>query len=439
MPRSFRSKVVGDGIYTLALRLVNMVVAAAVGIVTARALGPEGRGIYAMPMVDAALVTAAFSGLSTATSYFLLRKNAGRGVFRAAFLTAGSFVAVGALVTVGLAALTHHIWACIPAMISLPGAASLVLVYGYAIGTHRVRINTSLALLNTIVLFGFMLTFITIFGARPTAAIIAWVSGTNLLGAGIITWMVLDARKRFPEATERIGLRQYGSYAIRVGSVSLVTLLNYRADVYLVAYLTTPAMLGMYTLAVTAAETLLAATQVTSQVMLPHVGSMELKAAEQLTARCVRHNVIVAATCCGVLAIIAPMVVHALYGPQFLPMVGALRVLLVGVFALSLGSPMSNFFTVRLGKPEVPLLLAGISAAICIGSSIVLIPRIGLVGAALASTLAYILGQSAAIGYFSSFSGISAFRVLVPRLSDLATYIEILSGFARRLRPNPGP
>ncbi|MBV8117431.1 MAG: polysaccharide biosynthesis C-terminal domain-containing protein [Candidatus Eremiobacteraeota bacterium] len=297
------------------------------------------------------------------------------------------------------------------------------------------RINTSLALLNTFVLFAFMLTLLTVMGHRPAGAIVAWVAGTNILGAAIIVWMLVDARGRFADSEPvPISFRNYISYAMRVGSVSLVSLLNYRADVYVVAVFTPPAMLGMYTLAVTAAETLLAATQVTAVVTMPHVGSMDRDAAAQLTARCVRHNVIVAAVCCGLLALVAPSVVHLLYGAAFLPMVPALRILLVGVFALSLGSPMSNFFTIRLGKPEVPLVLASASAAICIATSIVLVPRIGLVGAAFGSTLAYVLGQGAAIVYFSMISGISAGRVLVPRVSDIETYGAILSGFARRLR-----
>lgn len=440
MATSIRNKIVGDGVYTLALRLINMALAAVVGVITARALGPAGRGIYALPMVDAALVTASFTGLSIATSYFLLRENAGCGVFRAAFSTAAVFVGAGAAMTVVIAAFTHHLWVSVPAMLSLPGAAALVLAYGYAVGTHRVRINTSLSVLNTLLLFAFMATAITVLGHRPGAAILAWVSGSDLLGAGVIVWMLLDARKRFPEAPEKhVGFLRYLSYAARVGSVSLVSLLNYRADVYVVAILTSPAMLGIYTLAVTAAETLLLATQVTSQVTLPHLGSMEMRAAQHFTARCVRHNVIVAAACCGLLALAAPFVVRLLYGPEFMPMVPALRVLLVGVFALSLGSPMSNFFTLRLGKPEIPLVLAGVSAVICIATSIVLVPRIGLVGAALGTTAAYVIGQSAAVVYFSRLSGIAITGILIPRLSDMEAYVQIVAGFAHRLRRHAGP
>src|SRR5579872_2415536 len=126
-----------------------MCLAAVLGIITARALGPHGRGVVALPMVDAALVTAAFAGLTSATSYFMLREHAGRAVLRAGLWSIAVFVTLGALATVVIAVIAHHPWAALPATLSLPGTAVLMLAYGYAVGTHRVRINTTLAVINT--------------------------------------------------------------------------------------------------------------------------------------------------------------------------------------------------------------------------------------------------------------------------------------------------
>jgi len=428
---SLRKRLVADGLFTFTLRIVNMAAAAGLGILTARVLGPHGRGIYALPMVDNALVSASYSGLSLATSYFMLRRNAGRGAVRASYIAMTLFILIGSVASVAVAAVTHNLWSCVPAMLALPGSAALTVVYGYAVGTHRVRINTSLALLSTVMLTLFMITAFAIAGGTPKTSIAAWVISSDTLAVAILIWMYRDSRRL---ASETVHIGEFISYALRTGCVNVVALLNYRADVYIVAIFGGPTLLGMYTLAVAAAETLLTATQVTSVVTSPLVGSMDREAAAQLTARCVRHNVLVASVCCGALSIIAPFVVHLLYGNAFLPMVPALRVLLLGVFALSLGSPMSTFFTLRLGKPEISLILASISAVICIVVSILLVPRIGLIGAAIGSTLAYVLGQAAAIAYFGAISGISADRMLIPQFRDLVVYAEIVAGFTRRLR-----
>ncbi len=428
---ALRNKLFADGLYTFALRIVNMLLAAALGIITARALGSHGRGLYAMPMVSAGIVTAGFGGLSSAMSYYLLRRNAGRGVLRASAFATAVFLVIGAGATSLLAFFSHAPWAILPAVLSLPGPAAMMLVTGYATGTHRIRITTSVGVIANILMITLMSLGFYFIGRLPSTAIAVWVISPNLIALASIVWMLRDARS-LPSG--KVGGWEYVIYAARSGAVGLVSLLNYRADIYIVALLGTPAMLGMYTLAVSASETLLTATQVTNVVTSPHIGSLGDQAAAELAARSVRHNVLVASVCCGLLAIVAPIAVRVLYGDAFTPVVPALRVLLIGVFALSLGSPMSTYFTIRLGRPEVPLTLASASAMICIVMSFILIPKIGLVGAALGSTVAYIFGQTAAIFYFRKVSGISAQTMLVPRPSDLRSYLEVASSFLRRKR-----
>ena len=419
--------IVADGAYTLAIRLLNLFFSAALGILTARMLGPYGRGIYSLPMVNAALVTASYSGLTSATSYMLLRHANHRGVLLRSLGAAAVFISVGALCTTGLAALNRHLWAAVPAMISLPGTALLLVCYGYAIGTHRVRINSTLAAVNSLGLIGVMALAFTVLGRAPQSAIIAWVAATTVLGLGCLAWMLRDAPS--PDASERESTPTFPAtlaFAGRAGLVGLVSLLNYRADVYLVALFASPAALGIYTIAVSAAEALLTMTQVTSVVTQARVGSLPLPEAADFTARCVRHNVLVALVACGAIFAIAPIVIGIIYGSAFTGVVAPLRVLLFGVFALSLGAPISNYFTIRLGRPEVALALASISAAVCIALSIELIPRYGLVGAATASTVAYCIGQCSAFVYFSKTTQVHLLRLLVPRASDAAVYARFL-------------
>jgi O-antigen/teichoic acid export membrane protein len=419
-----RRRLFRDGVYTFATRFLTMLLAAALGVLTARILGTHGRGLYAMPMVFAGLATAAFGGLSTATSYFLLRRDAGRAIARATLITASLFVLVGACAAAVLAVISHALWAVPAAIISLPGPAAVMVVTGYVMGTHRVRHGAVLGAAGTAVTLVTVLVIFFAYGQRNvTGAIAGWLIGTNLIGLAAIIWMVFDIRN-LPAG--ELSPRAFTFYALRSGLVGLVSLLNYRSDVYLVAVLGTPAMLGMYTLAVSAAETLLGATQITAVVTAPHVGSMEDSAAASLAARAVRHNVLLAGVSCGALALVAPLGVYLLYGSAFMPVVPAMRILLIGVFALSLGSPMATYFTIRLGRPEVPLVLASSSALICIVTSILLIPRFGLVGAALASTVAYVAGQSAAIVWFASVARIDVRAMLVPRRSDLRSYLEVV-------------
>jgi O-antigen/teichoic acid export membrane protein len=428
---ALRRRVVGDGIYTLTVRFGNMALAAALGILTARVLGPHGRGIYALPMIAAALVTSGFAGLTTATSYFMLARNAGRSILRPALLTAVILVFVGVAATIAIAAGDRALWSAVPAALSLPASALLMVAYGYAIGIKRVRANTTIALASTLVTLGMMALGLGFFGRTPATAIAVWIVSGALVAAGVGT--LLYRHSRTLGAGPVVGVGEFCGYTLRAALASIVTLLNYRGDVYIVALFAAPSALGMYTLAVAAAETLLAATQVTNVVASPHIASSGDRHAADLAARCVRHNLLVALPVCAAIALIAPFAVHILYGVAFLPMVSSLRVLLVGVLALSLGSPISTYFTLRIGKPEVATTLAAVSAGLCIGTSVALVPRWGMIGAAVGSTVGYLIGQVLGIAYFSRRSGIGVLHILVPSGTDVAFYRELAASFMRRV------
>jgi O-antigen/teichoic acid export membrane protein len=358
-------------------------------------------------------------------------------VLRPALITSGAFVLAGAAALVPIALLSGERWALVPAIASLPASAAVNLAAGYAIGIKRVRYSTAVNVAVTIFTLALMAGGLFFVARSAAVAIVVWIAANTIVGIAALAAVVIHSR-RLPGA-QTVSTREFAYFAGKVGIVNLVSLLNYRADLYIVALLTTPAALGMYTVAVSAAESLLVPTQVTALVTSPHIGSLEPKAAAALTARCVRNNLLIALVVCGALFVCAYPLVNLLYGAAFLPMVGALQILLVGVFAMSLGSPMSSYFTLKLGKPEVPLTLAGVSAAICIAASLALVPTMGIYGAATASSAAYIVGQCCALWYFMRTTSIRARTALLPTREDAQLYGRFLAHLLSTIRPHYPP
>lgn len=414
------TKVMYDGVYTFVLRILNVACAAGLGILTARLLGPAGKGIYALPAVEAGLVASAFGGLGSALSYYLLNRRAGRSLMAPACITASLFILAAAIALIPIAFLAGQPWAAIPAILSLPASAAINMASGYAVGIKRVRYATTMNVAVTLVTFALMAAGLLLVARSAQVAIVVWIAASSAVGLAAFAVMAIDIRKR--QGDEHVGAAEFVRFGLKVGMVNLVSLLNYRADLYIIAMLTNAASLGMYTVAISAAESLLVPTQVAALVTSPHIGSLEPQAAARLTARCVRNNLLVALAVCGVLFAFSGPVVHLLYGAAFSPVVPVLQVLLVGVVAVSLSSPMSSYFTLKLGRPEVALWLAGASAAICIGVTLVLVPSLGMIGAAIGSTLAYAAGQAAATWYFARVSGIAVSEILVPTAGDVALY-----------------
>lgn len=429
-----------DGLYTFVVRLLKILLTAGLGVLTARILGPAGRGIYALPGVEAALVASAFGGLTSATSYFLLNRKLGRGFLRPVFLCGLLSVAIASAAVVPLTLLSRQSWSALPAILVLPSLAMLSIAAGYAVGVKQVRYSTSLAAAQTFLTICAMLVAFTMISKTPATAIAAWIWGTTATGIVCLAYVLIDARKRL-RGNDSVGLREYGTFSLKVSLVNVVSLLNYRADLYIVALFLPPAALGMYSIAVAGAESLLVPTQVAALVTSPHIGSMDVKTAGLLTARCVRHNLLLALAICLALFIFAAPIVQLLYGRSFLPLVPAFEVLLLGVFALSLSSPVSNYFTLKLGRPQVALSLAGLSAVVCIASTVLLIGRFGMLGAAIGSTAGYIAGQAVALWYFGRCASVGVRLMLLPTAEDLSVYrtflVRLLRDGRRLLRPAP--
>jgi O-antigen/teichoic acid export membrane protein len=188
-----------------------------------------------------------------------------------------------------------------------------------------------------------------------------------------------------------------------------------------------PRDLGLYSVATSAPQALLFPAQVAATVTSPHIGGLDRRTAAALAARCSRHSMLISLVICGLVFIFAPWIVGIFYGAAFLPLVPALRILLVGVVALALAGPISSYYTLKLAKPEIPLVLAAISAAICIAGTIVLIPLFGIAGAATASTSAYVIAQIAALFYFRKSTGVGIRALLVPTNLDLRVYTDFLA------------
>ena len=414
--------VVRDGVYTLAGRLARTVLALVLSVIIARALGPHDRGLYALPTaVYTGLVLAVFTGISTAVAYFMLNHGAGRGILSPALLTGAVFSAIGGIPVVAMSVLGHNAWATIPSLLLLPANVPMMIVLGYSLGRKRVRWQTTYSVLSTAAFLVGTIVAFTLFSRTAYVAVTAFVIMNLVVGALCLAFVVNDSKAL---QTVPVDPRAFMLFALRVGVVNLVTLLNYRADLYVVAILTTPAVLGQYAVAISAAETLLVVTQVAAIVTSPHVGALDRHDAAQLTAKCVRLTFLLALVVCAAFYAVAPFIVKILYGSAYMPLVPALRILLIAVMILSLASPISNFFTLKLGKPEVPLISQAFAAVLCVVASWFLVPRIGMVGAASATALAYLLGQGIGIALFVRATNISLATLLLPTANDLYSYIQ---------------
>ena len=425
-------KLLADGAQVLVVRAMTLVGTAGVSILISRLLGPEGRGTYVIPGIIASFFATMFAGLSTSVSASMLKEKSGTGALRAGFIAAIPLITVGSLGAMGFTIGMHEAWAAPYAAAVLPFMALAAIVNGYGYGVGNVRAVAVFAMASPVITLGLLAAGLFLIGATPRVAVPMWFAANAVIGIAGLAVVLWSARK-LPYVA--VPTWPFLNYAIRVGATGLVSMLNYRVNLYIVAALTPHRDLGFYTTAISASETLLIASQVAAMVTVPHIGSLSKEDAAELAARCVRNNFIFVGLC-GLIALpLAPFAVNLLYGSAFMPTVTPLRILVLGVIPWSAAGMISSYYTLNGRRPQIALITAGGSAVACAIISVILIPRMGIAGAALATTATYWASVMLMIAYFSWETKIPIARVLFFQPEDFAGYRRIaLSFFSRPIK-----
>ena len=113
-----------------------------------------------------------------------------------------------------------------------------------------------------------------------------------------------------------------------------------------------------------------------------------------------------------------------LYGKRFIPAIGPLLALLPGIVILSVGKVLASDLSGR-GKPQYGAVGAVASLVVTVILDFLLIPRMGITGAGVASSLSYAVNTLVLLFYYVRLSGNSASSVLLIRQQDLIVYRDL--------------
>lgn len=144
----------------------------------------------------------------------------------------------------------------------------------------------------------------------------------------------------------------------------------------------------------------------------------ERKEFTPLVARTVLWSTAVGAL---ILALVSRWVVVLLYSEAFLPAASALQALLLGIIALSAGRVLANDIAGR-GLPRLNIYTGAVAVLTNVAMNILWIPKLGIVGAAWASTVSYTVLFLGSFFFYCRLSGNRWTKVLLPQRSDWAVY-----------------
>lgn len=411
-------------------QLVCGAVALSIEVCNARLLGPEGRGQLSLCNMAVTLgVLVAGLGQEAPIVIWTADSKRRNGEWLPAVFLWGS---IGCVIASGLWAFVYWVWhpallrgitppLAVLVLISIPVTTIVSYLVAMLMGQERFRVRAALALAMQIAELAGILTLLWFFGRRPEIALTG-----NLLGlllalaiAGVLLRRSLRGIWRVRDARQNVGAAL--SLGLRGQPANLATYFNYRLDVFIVNYLLNPAQVGLYAVGVMVSETLWQIPHAAATALFPRTARTIADGAADFTCLVSRQILLMACILGAALALLSPFLIPLIFGARFAPSVAVIFWILPGTIALAGGKVMCADLAAR-GKVEHISAFALITLVVTIVLDMLLVPRMGIRGAALASSIAYLTDAVLIAIALKLVLKVTWRTMLIPSAQELKSY-----------------
>lgn len=424
--------IASGGVQSLAFRGVEVVAQLLLVAITARLMEPSGRGLYALTSFAATACGLVLGSVWTANAIELAKQRTTPQELRGASVVI-AFVGGGLVALAAFAfslTLGDEWW-----VVAFPAAVTpFILMSRYQQGLFQSLGHVRAVNLTIFSRVLIPLAFITpalLAGATNRTAIGVWVLAQVAVAAvPFFTLHRLLGRARFPR--DPALYRRLVSVGLKLAPGNSASLLNTRIGLIVLALFTTQAAVGVFSVATAVGEMLLLTAASLSISSFRRIASGDAASSAALTARSVRHAILLALLGGAVLvpasAVGLPFVIGDGYGD--VPLLVAL--LAPGMAFKAALMVLNTFVSVQAARPGVVTLIAMLGTGLTVILTFALVPIADAEGAAVASTVAATVAALVTFRVFSHESGERA-RVFVPGRAELRDYVALGRSARRRL------
>ncbi len=443
---SRRRGLVHDAAITIATRFGLAILIFATDVILANALGPAAKGRFALVLLYSQLAATVIGfGMDQAIAVVTGRsEDEGRRAFANALLwsaVVGGGTVLASLWLYGIPAAgapSGPLVALFPnlsaaqftfAALAIPGELFFNLGLFALLGRQLVAAYSWIRLLRRLTLLALLLGTVLVANLELSTAI-----ALNLVSLGLTVVAIVWAarRARLFGVTPSLDLLdeelQYGAKSV-VGT--LAERLQFRADSFIVNAIAGVRATGVYSVTSGLAETLWYVPNALGIVMFSRAVDPQSDAA-RTAATLTRTTLALTIVLAIPAAILGPRLVRFFYGSAFADAGVALRLIIPGVVAYSVVAVLSRYLSGR-GRPGTGTLILLLGLAANILANLVLVPRFGILGAALASSISYGLTAVVMLAVFIRLSGRGVAETLIVRRSDVAAAFEVVRALYRRM------
>jgi O-antigen/teichoic acid export membrane protein len=291
------------------------------------------------------------------------------------------------------------------------------------------RLNIIDKLLNIVLLIAFMLILVS-----PSSALAAALTGTILLVIWIGYILLIRLKKcprpDFPLMWEMLG------YGFKAQLGNIIQKLNYRLDVFIVSYFLPVGQVGIYGIAVVIGETLWGISSSIATIVFPVVSSAQDKKEMYTFTNQITRISFTLIACFSLIMIllsrpiIKPFIIYWFGSLEFAPAAVALVLLLPGICIFSISNILANYLA-GVGLVAKNIYSSLVSALVTVVLDLVLIPRIGINGASIATSLSYIAFTLTTLIFYIDYTHSRWQDILILKKSDL---VLIKTALSQRLK-----
>jgi O-antigen/teichoic acid export membrane protein len=382
----------GDVAATFASRLILVGLGVASSVLTARYLGPAGRGSLATLTALAGIgLQLGNLGLHASNTYQVSRRPDLLSPVWANSLRTASYLGLAlTLLTLGAAAVFPGVLGEIPLPLLLPATLcipfQLLVLFGLnlLVGLGRVPLFNALEVIfRGAGVAGLFVILILLRGD------VRWVLILNLIiaaGAAVAVVRILGGLVRRSGAGESNSSVGYGAKAY---VAALLAYLIVRSDMLLVNMLRGTSDAGIYSIAVQITDLIYLLPMSIGLVLFPRL-TRHSEGDPVFAMKVARHTAFLMLILCAAAALLAHPVIKLLYGESFLPAVRALWWLLPGIWAYGVCNQVATQLA-SSGMPLPAVLVWVPPLVLNLALNLAWIPRWGIQGAAASSSVAYFL------------------------------------------------
>lgn len=252
-----------------------------------------------------------------------------------------------------------------------------------------------------------------------------------LLISIVTVWRKLEIRKvRFKFNKDY--QKQSIEYGFKSYLANMITFLNYRLDTFLIKALSKSTIaVGQYGVSVSLAEQVWVFASAISSVMFPYVTSIESDEEKSKVTSTTFKIVMVVTFFAIAVLFFASNLIGIIYGADYYGSIMPLKILLIGIFSLSLGKILANDIAAR-GKPELNALSNLVGLVVNVVLNIALIPKFGISGAAMATSISYTLTAIIFLISFLKLTGLSLKELFIFNKDEINVFVSFINKFFKR-------